>query len=219
MPNAVKQKNPAAFKYFGEVAQTYDAIRSKKRATKGDDYIIDKFLATCRRGSIVADIPAGTGRAVHAVLKHGLKYVGIDISEDMLQICRSKIGDHQEARLLQADACSLPLEDKEVDVILCVKLMKWFPTDEMVLDVLREFRRVCSGRMLVNIKTRREQSLLKSLARGILKQICQNTSHLQTSTRQMTPLLFENLCGVAGWTIDEMSENTAANHVRFYVLS
>jgi ubiquinone/menaquinone biosynthesis C-methylase UbiE len=210
--------NPAALKYFGEVARNYDSRRAGRQVTIEDDVIIEKFLDSCDRDCVIADIPAGTGRAAPSVLNRGYSYIGIDFSEDMLDICRRRIGENPNARLLQGDARSLPLKDKEVDNLLCIKFIKWLLTNEMVVDCLREFRRVCKGRVLLNIKIAEDGTTRRGLSNSIM-----GLTGLLRTKRKIAPLkitaaAFEEICRTTGWSIAETFENPVAGHVRFYVL-
>jgi ubiquinone/menaquinone biosynthesis C-methylase UbiE len=210
--------NPAALKYFGEVARNYDSRRAGRQVTIEDDLIIEKFLDSCDRDCVIADIPAGTGRAAPSVLKRGYSYIGIDFSEDMLDICRRRIGENPNARLLQGDARSIPLKDKEVDNLLCIKFIKWLLTNEMVVDCLREFRRVCKGRVLLNIKITED-----GMAGGGLSNLIMGLNGFFRTKRKIAPIkltaaAFEEMCITTGWSIAETFENPVAGHVRFYVL-
>jgi ubiquinone/menaquinone biosynthesis C-methylase UbiE len=213
--------NPAALKYFGEVARNYDSSRAGKQVTVEDDLIIEKFLDTCDRDCVIADIPAGTGRAALSILNRGFSYIGIDFSEDMLDICRRRIGENPKARLLQGDARLLPLNNKEVDNLLSVKFIKWLPTNEMVVDCLREFRRVCKGRVLLNIKVSEEDTdgeVLSTLIRALKRFLTVFKTRRKIEQRKLTAEAFEEMCRVTGWSIAETFENPVARHVRFYIL-
>jgi ubiquinone/menaquinone biosynthesis C-methylase UbiE len=210
--------NPAALKYVGEIARKYDSRRAGRDVTIEDDVIIEKFLESCDRDCVIADIPAGTGRAAPPVLNRGCSYIGIDFSEDMLDICRRRIGGNPKARLLQGDARSLPLKNKEVDYLLCIKFIKWLQTREMVVDCLREFRRVCKGRVLLNIKITDDRTTGRSLSKLISGLHGLFRTRRKIAPLSLTAAAFEEMCRTAGWSIVETFENPAAGHVRFYVL-
>ncbi len=205
--------NPAASKYVGDVAKNYDERRKDKPITKADDAFIAKFLDSCEQGAKVLDLPAGTGRAVSAVLDRQLHYIGADISEDMLAVCKQKIGDRSDARTIVVDARSTGLPDDAVDYLISIKFMKWLPDDDFVTDVLKEFRRVCRKSAIVNIKVDKNISLSKKII-GLLR------SHSsRPHARFFNEDRFANLCSQAGWTVREVVENPESKgRVKFFVL-
>ena len=241
----MKQNIPASKRYFGKIAETYDEIRQNKPLTKADDVIIEQFLNDCSEQSTIIDVPCGTGRAVHPVLSKGHTYIGVDISEAMLSNCRKKIGNNQKAHTLIADARHLPLADGEADYLLCIKFIKWLPTNDIIADVLREFRRVCAGRALINVKIKpqgyrkikkRFTKLIKVFLRRLLKIFNKGKENKQSSmnqlvgsmkeinpvencnTRSIEPAIFENICQSVGWTIVKINNPVSKGKVRFYIL-
>lgn len=199
--------------YFGKAAFGYDRGRQGNPVTDEDDKAIAAFLASLAPGSIVADAPCGTGRALPAVLAAGHRYRGADISGDMLQECQAKAPDDPRVKLNQADARKLPWADGSCDAILSFKFLKWLPTDELVFEVLKEYRRVCRGRALVNIKLMRATPdySLRELRDRWAKMM--DRIRLGGTARAMPRATFEAVCLRAGWTIENAEENSASNGI------
>lgn len=204
---------PVNTKYFGARASEYDDTRKHNSVAIEDDLAIAAFLALLPPSSIIADVPCGTGRAVAAVLAAGHRYRGADISEDMLAECRQKLPYGADATLTQADARKLPWADGECDHLLSIKFLKWLPTDEIVLEVLMEYRRVCQGKALVNVKLARERAdySLRELKDRCSKII--DRLKFGFSVRSMPFKTFETQCKRAGWTIVSATENTASHGI------
>jgi SAM-dependent methyltransferase len=106
------------------------------------------FLHLLRRvpeGGAVLDIPAGTGRYVKHLLDRGHQVGGADISEEMLQVARRRIGQHPNLLFLEtADAASLPYPDGRFDGVTCIRLYHLVPPD-LRPKMLREVKRVGKG--------------------------------------------------------------------------
>jgi len=204
------EMNPAAKIYVGEVAATYNEIRVHKPKNIEDGRILEVFLDACESGSTIVDVPAGTGRAVTPILSRKLSYIGVDISPDMLEICRQEIADRPNASLMRSDARRIPLPAHSIDYLVSIKLIKWFPTDQMVLEALTEFRRVCRGRALVSVK-------IKTSPTPWFKRFAKRSSR-RPDGRAMEEECFEVLCGRSGWTVVERHQNRVKSCTRFYVL-
>jgi ubiquinone/menaquinone biosynthesis C-methylase UbiE len=209
---------PASKIYFGSAAQSYDKGRSGNPVTDEDDLAIRKFLQGCEPSSIVGDVPAGTGRAAVEVLASNLYYKGADVSPEMLEICRQKIQGFENFELVVSDARDLPWPDKSCDSLISFKFLKWLPNDEVVQEVLTEFRRVCKGKALLNVKikkSKREISVREG--KDILMKML-DRKRLGASARSIRKDKFEEMCQNAGWKIVEVYENPASNGIVFNYL-
>lgn len=150
---------PAMNKYVGLRATRYDEKRTQKAATQRDQATVENYLAKMEPGASVLDIPAGTGRFIEFCIAHGLVYTGVDISQDMLEVARSKIPvGVTNADLQVADARSLPFPDDKFDYAIVVKFIKWLPTIEILTDALREIGRVTRKEALVQITVSQQQA-------------------------------------------------------------
>ncbi len=220
MADAKPTKIPASKMYFGKRASGYDQGRTGNPVTDEDSAAISAFISTMAPNSIVADAPCGTGRALLSVVAAGHKYRGADISNDMLAECRRKVPHNADVQLDVADARNLPWPDASCNYLLSFKFLKWLPSDELVFEVLKEYRRVCSEQALINIKLKRNKidfswrELKDKWAK--LKDIV----FLGGTARSIDRVTFEALCKKAGWTIVSATENKASNGIVYnYILS
>lgn len=144
---------PAMRKYFGRVAASYDETRSYKVTNEQDQLTVESYLAKLPAGSSVLDVPAGTGRYICSCLQSGLAYTGVDVSPDMIAIARAKIpAGFSNVELKVADARALPFEDDAFDYAIVIKFVKWLPTVDILIEVLREIGRVTREEALVQFK-------------------------------------------------------------------
>jgi ubiquinone/menaquinone biosynthesis C-methylase UbiE len=215
---SAQQPNVGARKWFGHKARRYDKMRIGRPGLIEDFRIVDAFLDTCEPGSTVADIAAGTGRAVRAVLDRGLHYIGGDISADMIAICQQKIAGDPRAKTFVSDARSTPLPDGAADYLISVRFLKWLQTNEMVLDALREFRRICRIRALINVKIPVEGKHQRELLSRFAYALKNRTLVRRPRSSSIAPSEFEALCSQANWTVIKQINNTVTKGSRFYLL-
>ena len=77
------------------------------------DRIVD--FTNAREGSRILDVATGTGGQAFAFAKKGYDVVGVDLSEEMLQVA-SRRNVYENLRFQVADAAELPFEDNHFDV-------------------------------------------------------------------------------------------------------
>jgi len=144
--------------------------------------------------------------------------MGADISPEMLSICRQKLNKFDNFDLVVADARALPWPDNSCDYLLSFKFLKWLPNDEVVQEVLTEFRRVCKGRALLNVKIKKDRPEFSFReAKDIFLKII-DRKRLGTSARSISKSKFEDMCQKAGWSIVDVYENPASNGIVFNYL-
>jgi SAM-dependent methyltransferase len=135
-----------------KVAEQYDQIRFGSGERRQLDLATRRSLSHALRflsdGNAVLDLPAGTGRWTDLCVRRKLRYVGADISREMLQVAQKKHESIAKSfSLVQCDATALPFPDASFDCVLAFKFLSLLP-EEMRAKVLGEMRRV-SRRYLV----------------------------------------------------------------------
>jgi ubiquinone/menaquinone biosynthesis C-methylase UbiE len=100
-------------KYFKEVAEQWDTMRTSffSEAVREKAYEV----AEVKQGEIAADIGAGTGFLTEGLLKRGLKVIAVDLSNEMLEILKTKFNQYTQVFYLQGESESLPIKDQSVD--------------------------------------------------------------------------------------------------------
>lgn len=97
-------------KYEGERAKNYEAQRKGNSVYDWQQQAVEMILRHYLPKSII-DVPVGTGRFFEAYMQLGCQVLGIDVSQDMLDLAHEKGYDYP---LLKADVFDLELWD-EVD--------------------------------------------------------------------------------------------------------
>jgi SAM-dependent methyltransferase len=72
------------------------------------------YRSLCTPGGRVLEIGCGTGRVLKALLETGTQVTGVDISAEMLEVARAKLGDYLDSgplRLLDHDFRARPLDE------------------------------------------------------------------------------------------------------------
>lgn len=139
-------------KYYSERAEDYDLQKSRtwKSPTGFERKIVNEVitpLKVLKRKSIL-EVCIGTGRTSLPLLKATeLRFVGLDISREMLRISKAKLVDFKpEVELVSGDAEHLPFADSAFEALLCISAMHYFSDPE---GNLSEFSRVLQNNGLL----------------------------------------------------------------------
>jgi SAM-dependent methyltransferase len=137
-----------------EVASTYDAqynapIRLWNLRARVYGWCEERtFLHLLRgapEGGKVLDLPVGTGRYLKYMLDRGHEVGAADISAEMLQVARQRIGRHPGILFFEvADAVAMPHPDGVFDGVNCMRLYH-LVSPRARARMLREVRRVGRG--------------------------------------------------------------------------
>jgi SAM-dependent methyltransferase len=101
------------------------------------------------------DLPCGTGRLFPWLVQQRLRFVGADISLEMMQTAGRKenvtSGGRISPALVQCDGESLPLKSRSLDGVLCIRFMFHVPR-AVRIRMLREMARVSRRWLIVDIR-------------------------------------------------------------------
>lgn len=136
---------PRWYPYLGGRAVNYEATRRASPIWDAEYRALEKMLDDVTAGSTVLDVPVGTGRFLELYEALGLDVIGMDISDEMLEIARAK---QPGADLILANVLDIPLPDKSVDIAVCVRMLYFLRPDEMA-RAMSELRRVTREKMIV----------------------------------------------------------------------
>lgn len=118
---------------FDELAEAYDAYRSGYSRALYDTLEEYGF----KPGMRVLDIACGTGLASEPLLKRGMKVIGVDISEPMMDKARERMKD---AKFVVGDAEALPFEKASFDAAICAQAMHWTDQIKAIGEMTRVVR-------------------------------------------------------------------------------
>ncbi len=148
-----------------KVATEYDAARFSSFAGRIfnnlEKRIIRRSFEDLPRTAMIVDVPCGTGRLAEPLLEVGFKVHGMDISQEMLDVARSRLARFGDSFTTEVgDARRLVEgEDARFDAALCARVLMHFPLEEQI-EFLRGVAHVVRGRMVLS------QSLSSPYQRG-----------------------------------------------------
>lgn len=129
--------NPAEHYKDIEVAEQYDSVRFSSLAGKVFDRLEKRAIVAAFRdvplGTLILDIPSGTGRLAEALLEAGYDVMGMDISPAMLEVARRKLsrfGDRYKTEVM--DVKNLPNIEKKYSAALCARVLMHFTLEEQI---------------------------------------------------------------------------------------
>lgn len=147
--------------YKGEVAARYLEKRTGDRKWRLEQQIIGGLIKGLPAGRRVLDVPVGTGRFLEFYAASGHEIFGLDISRDML--AQSQSSPHTPRGLIEGDVERLPLRDKSVDYVICVRLLNWLPLPAFA-QAVSEFKRVARHGMILHVRVVAPVGLLTSVS-------------------------------------------------------
>jgi ubiquinone/menaquinone biosynthesis C-methylase UbiE len=140
--------------YKGETAADYDKLRQRNRKWKKETAVIQKIISGLDPGTVILDVPLGTGRFLPIYNKKGIRTIGLDISPDMLRQAQKKMKVIGIVPVIIGDARYIPMISKSVDYVVCIRLLNWVATPA-AKDISREFHRVARKGIIVGFRSQR----------------------------------------------------------------
>lgn len=120
-----------------EVAAEYDRVRFSSIPGRLFNFLERRMIARCfagvPRGSTIADAPCGTGRLAETLLAAGYRVHGLDISDAMLQVAKTRLAAHHEQFTCETtDVRQLAVDAPCYDAALCARVLMHFPLDQQI---------------------------------------------------------------------------------------
>lgn len=140
-------RRPVAVRYQdADVVEAYDRGRFHGVRGRFNNWrlhrLLNKTLKSLPSGSVVLDIPCGTGRIDNWLLKASLRVIAADVSSAMLSRARQKMRSTASAPgFLRADANHLPFRSRSVDAVFSIRFLHLLDQPARLL-VLHEVARV-----------------------------------------------------------------------------
>ena len=127
-------------RYGGAKAQQYDDARKNSARYKAEEEAFQAYIREVTPSGIL-DCPFGTGRWLPYYLDIAGPVVGIDYSNDMLDVARSKLsGSASSIKLVRADIFETPLSayrGEGIDLVVCTRFLNWFPAPKAAAALSR----------------------------------------------------------------------------------
>ena len=154
--------------YKGDVAKLYNKNRHSSLKWKREQILIEKIINGLPENSIILDLPIGTGRLLPFYKNRNHRVYGIDISCDMLDETKnSNIGESSIIELKQGNAEKIPLTDKSVDYVICLRLLNLVPLS-VLENIIKEFTRVSRKGIIFQVRAIEKAGTFKLLTKMLI---------------------------------------------------
>jgi len=145
-----------------EVKKRFDSDSAAKNYSKHADTWSDRFekahigrlLKNYGKGSLVLDLPCGTGRMIPFLRSHGFRVVAADASPFMVGTAKEFVSNQgcpvKDTELVIADALNTNFVDDTFDIILCNRLFHHLTMTEDRRKVLKELKRITNKTIILS---------------------------------------------------------------------
>ncbi|MFF2752683.1 demethylmenaquinone methyltransferase [Psychrobacillus sp. NPDC058041] len=157
-----KSKEQYVHEVFEKISSNYDSMNSVISFQQHIKWRSDTMKAMqVKRGSKALDVCCGTADwtiALADVIGSNGKVIGLDFSQNMLNVGREKVKNISQIELVQGNAMELPFEDNSFDYVTIGFGLRNVPDYKQVLE---EMKRVAKpGGMVVCLETSQPDSKL-----------------------------------------------------------
>ncbi len=112
--------------------------------------VISKLLRFTGKRGLALDIPCGTGRLSHLILKSGYQWIGGDISLEMMAESRKRMDGFENSFWnIRLDAEAMAFKDNSIDCIFSIRFIYHIPV-EIRYRMLQEMRRVTKKWLIID---------------------------------------------------------------------
>lgn len=92
-------------------------LRVKQYLKAEIDFVLERINST----DLVLELGCGYGRVLKRLIGKARTVVGIDASEESIQLARSMIGSNKSCQLYRMNAVEIKFEANEFDVVICIQ--------------------------------------------------------------------------------------------------
>ncbi len=151
--------------------------------------VISKLLRFTGRKGLALDIPCGTGRLSHLILKSGYKWIGGDISLEMMAESRKKMNGFEDSFWnIRLDADAMAFKDNSIDCIFSIRFIYHIPV-EIRYRMLQEMRRITKKWLIIDYNY---PNRFKKMARRIGSLFSERPTRKRISLEEISRELREN---------------------------
>ena len=130
---------------FSSVSTRYDEIYYEKGLKQRlMDRRLNEILGEVnpKKGEKILEIGPGSGAYTLALLEKGAEVSAIDISEDMIEVCKKKVEERVfKAEFHQGNILNIPIQDETMDKAIAIGIMTHLPEKKMFVDAVNEMLR------------------------------------------------------------------------------
>jgi 2-polyprenyl-6-hydroxyphenyl methylase/3-demethylubiquinone-9 3-methyltransferase len=213
MKQSIKNQTDAVANLFNGKASSWAAKYDRRLKTRFK-VITDALLRHCPTGNTLLDLGCGTGELSFFAGKRGFYVTAVDISSDMINICKTKLKELPEKySVINGDYFLLAKEIGIFDAVLCSSVFEYLPEPADKLSLISEHLS-SGGFVFISIPNiysveRFIESVLKCVLTPIkhmrfVKRLQPFLKYLCLSKTRIGPHKFNNLCNTNGLDVKEI---------------
>ncbi|MEK6577032.1 MAG: methyltransferase domain-containing protein [Nitrospirota bacterium] len=112
---------------------------------------IDKVLREIKEGGLILDVPCGTGRLIPLFAGRSFKWLGADISFEMMEVARRRSeGLKNRMGNVRLDSEHMPFKPESFDCVASIRFIYHVPTGDGRVAMLREMARVSKKWVIID---------------------------------------------------------------------
>jgi len=151
--------------------------------------VISKLIRLTETRGVALDIPCGTGRLSHLILRSGYKWIGGDISLEMMTESRKRMDGFEDSFWnIRLDAEAMAFKDNSIDCVLSIRFIYHIPV-EIRYRMLREMKRVTKKWLIIDYNY---PNRFKKMARRIGSLFGEGPTKKRISLQEISKELREN---------------------------
>ncbi|MFA6525823.1 MAG: methyltransferase domain-containing protein [Candidatus Buchananbacteria bacterium] len=141
--NRILEETP---KIYNEIAADFSDTRGKWWEGFGD------FAKYVKRGDNVLDLGCGNGRMAQLFDNSGVEYLGLDNSQELIEIAQNRYKNKSDFKFEVADAVDLHLASNQFDLELMIAALHHIPTRALRLKILKDLYQALKpgGRLVIS---------------------------------------------------------------------
>ncbi|HZJ41592.1 MAG TPA: class I SAM-dependent methyltransferase [Patescibacteria group bacterium] len=134
-------------KNYNEIAVDFDMSRKKRIWPRTEE-----VCSIVKSGDKVLDLACGNGRLLESFHKKEIEYLGIDISEELINIAKKNYPNNNFIVGDLLDLKNISSEHKKYDHIFCLAALQHIPSEEYRLKVLQDAKSLLtdSGELIIS---------------------------------------------------------------------
>lgn len=165
----MSQRDHYSYSHYADtgVAEGFDALRFGgpigRWLLETQERVLREALSPAR-APLIADVGTGTGRAAIGLASAGARAIGLDFSEEMLSVARTRATQARVSPVTfaRADAHALPLATASVDAAVSLRVLMHAIDWRLCLA---ELCRIARWRVVVDFPSSRSLAAIESAAR------------------------------------------------------
>lgn len=167
-------KREIAEKILQETEQGYDLISDKFSQTRKHFWRGLEFIADyAKDGDKVLDFGCGNGRLLELLKDKNIDYLGVDVSEKLIDIAKAKYPDKTDNFRKISSSDSLPLPDNSFNTVFSVAVFHHFPSKKYRRDIIKELYRTTKkdGYVVITVWNLWQKKYIKNIIDNWLNKI------------------------------------------------